>query len=302
MRPAGFALLPGCLIIYKDKHVPNSAAAAEIYSSCLIHVSRKYMLHRHALLMLCLAAALSGCASVESTPKVSVLPNDSAIQIASTRDHGPEALLGAIDAPPDIPSGTTISFKRIEPLHNKEPRYFIPASGRLKIVSVENPKKYNLKKNLDAWKTLLDTDIPHSEMHGRLEKQLSEIPWMNAGRCFHAKLQKYTFTWGKAILFLTSYVQGKTGGPVNNDMLVLVVQGLTFDGKYAVNGRFEIRHPRLPTNLWDERKRGRAVFDIDHETEQAERWLNTQPDNSFSPTIETYISLLSALRIEPKSK
>ena len=139
-------------------------------------------------------------------------------------------------------------------------------------------------------------------MHGRLEKQLSEIPWMNAGRCFHAKLQKHTFPWGKAILFLTSYVQGKTGGPVNNDMLVLVVQGLTFDGKYAVNGRFEIRHPRLPTNLWDERKRGRAVFDIDHETEQAERWLNTQPDNSFSPTIETCISLLSALRIEPTSK
>lgn len=233
---------------------------------------------------------------------MSVLRNDSAIEIASTRNHGPETLLGAIDAPPDIPSGTTISFKRIQPLHNKEPRYFIPASGRLKIVSVENPKKYNLTKNLDAWKTLLDAEVPQSEMHARLEKQLSEIPWMNAGRCFHAKLQKHKFQWGKAILFLTSYVQGKTGGPVNNDMLVLVVQGLTYDGKYAVNGHFEIRHPRLPTNLWDERKREMAVFDIDDETDKAERWLNAQPDSSFSPTIETYISLLGALRIEPTTK
>jgi hypothetical protein len=278
----------------------RSGAASRLWVT--LDVSLKYMLARHTLLTLCIVGALSGCASVESIPKVNVLLNDSAIQIADSRDHGPESFLGAIGLPPDIPSGTTIALKRIEPLHNKEPRYFIPASGRLKIVSLENQKKYNLTKSLDAWKTLLDADVPQSEMHGRLERQLSEIPWMNAGRCFHAKLQKHTFAWGKAILFLTSYVQGKTGGPVNNDMLVLVVQGVTFDGKYAVNGHFEIRHPRLPTNSWDERKQGKAVFDIDDETEQAEKWLSTQPDSSFNPSIQTYLSLLNALRIAPKSK
>ena len=260
------------------------------------------MLPSHILLILCFSAALSGCATIESTPKVTVLPNDSAIQVATIQDHGPKTLLGQVDAPPDIPSGTTISFKRIEPLHNGEPRYFIPASGRLKIVSVEHPKKYNLTKVLHAWKSFLDTDVPKAEIHGRLENQLSEIPWMNAGRCFHAKLRIHSFPWGKAILFLTTYVQGRTGAPVNNDMLVLVVQGLTSDGKYAVNGHFEIRHPLLPTDSWDKRKRGKAVFSIEDETEQAERWLNTQPEDSFSPTIQTYISLLSALRIEPTSK
>ena len=259
------------------------------------------MLAHRSFFFLSVVAAFSGCASVETIPKVQVLPNDSAIQIAESCDHGPESLLGSIGLPPDIPSGATIALKRIEPLHNMEPRYFIPASGRLKIVSVEKPNKYNLTKNLSVWRALLDADVPQSEMHGKLEKQLSEIPWMNAGRCFHAKLQKHTFPWGKAVLFLTSYVQGNTGGPVNNDMLVLVIQGLTFDGKYAVNGHFEIRHPNLPTNLWDKRKRGKAVFSIDDETDQAERWLNSQPDSSFSPTIETYISLLDALRVEPKS-
>jgi len=256
----------------------------------------------HTLLFLYAVAAFSGCASIGTVPKVQVLQNDSGIQIADSREHGPESLLGSIGLPPDTPSGITLALKRIEPLHNTEPRYFIPASGSLQIVSVDDPNKYNLTESHDAWRLLLDTDVSPQEMHYKLEKQLSEIPWMNAGRCFHAKLQKHTFPWGKAVLFITTYVQGNTGGPVNNDMLVLVVQGLTSDGRYAVNGHFEIRHPSLPINLWDERKKEKAFFSIDDETAQAEKWLDSQPDSSFSPTIQTYISLLNALRIEPKAK
>lgn len=120
---------------------------------------------------------------------------------------------------------------------------------------------------------------------------------MNASRCFHGKLRKKTFPWGDAVLFLTSYVQGRTGGPVNNDMLVLVAQGLTKDGRYAVDARFEIRHPRLPDSLWDERRKGKAVFSIDDECEEAEHWLDSQADGAFDPTFEQYEIFLSSLEI-----
>jgi len=120
---------------------------------------------------------------------------------------------------------------------------------------------------------------------------------MNAGRCFHGKLRKVSFPWGDAVLFLTSYVQGNTGGPVNNDMLVLVAQGLTNDGRYAVNAHFEIHHPKLPNSSWDERRRGLAVFSIDDECEEAERWLDEQPDVAFTPTIGQYEQFLSSLEI-----
>jgi len=131
------------------------------------------------------------------------------------------------------------------------------------------------------------------------DTQLAEVPWMNAGRCFHGKLRGRSFPWGDAVLFLTSYVQGKTGGPVNNDMLVLVAQGLTRDGRYAVNARFEIHHPELPDSSWDERRRGLAVFSIDDECEEAERWLDQQPDDAFEPAFAQYEQFLASLVISP---
>jgi hypothetical protein len=257
---------------------------------------------RTAFPLFFLITVISGCSSLESPPKLGVLPNQSGIQIADVHEHGPESLLGAIGRPPDIPPGTTLVLKRIQPLHNKEPRYFIAASGSLKIVNMQNASKYDLTQNVEKWRRFFDGSLSNAEIHKILEHQIAEIPWSNAGRCFHAKLQKHDFPWGNAILFLTTYVQGKTGGPVNNDMLVLVVQGFTSDGKYAVNGHFEISHPKLPTNLWDERSRKKAVFSIDDETAQAEMWLNRQPDKSFRPTIQAYIDFLSALWIGQKVK
>lgn len=200
---------------------------------------------------------------------------------------------------PDIPSRTTIEVKRVRSLHNKEPRYFIPASGMVQVVSIERYSYYNGTAALGGWRSLLrsSNQLGNNDQKMLNETQLSEIPWMNAGRCFHGKLRKVSFPWGDAALFLTSYVQGRTGGPVNNDMLVLVAQGLTKDGRYAVNAHFEIHHPKLPDSSWDERRQGRAVFSIDDECEEAERWLDEQPDDAFTPTIDQYEQFLSSLEI-----
>ena len=121
---------------------------------------------------------------------------------------------------------------------------------------------------------------------------------MNAARAFHAKQRYRRFPWGKSVMFLTTYVQGGTGGPVNNDMLVLVVQGFTNDGKYAVNGRFEISHLMLPELDWKAEYAGKRMnFSIDDETDKAKRWLDEQPDDSFKPSFQQYEEFLNALEI-----
>ena len=253
-------------------------------------------------------ALLPSCATVETVPDVSVKPNGSGIELSDIQSHGPKNLLGPSFAvggkpsQPDTPSGVTVNLRRIRSLHNKEPRYFIPASGSLQVVSIERYGDYpGHQGSLTRWKELLQSgeDVGPETQKMLYKSRLAEIPWMNAARCFHGKIRKRTFPWGNAIMFLTSYVQGSTGGPVNNDMLELVIQGLTNDGRYAVNGHFEIRHPKLPDSSWDTGSKGKARFSIDDETEAAEKWLDSQNDGSFEPTLDQYESFLAALQISP---
>ena len=258
-----------------------------------------------AVALLC----LGGCATRETIPGITVLPNDSGIEVVRVESLEPGWLIGKgrdeegrID-PPDIPSRTIIKIKRVQTLHNKEARYFIPASGIVQVASIERYSEYPGARHLGPWRQLIQSSSPLSEEARKKfnDSDPSEIPWANAARCFHGKMAKRTFPWGDAVLFLTHYIQGKTGGPVNNDMLVLVAQGFTKDGRYAVNARFEIRHPALPDSLWDNRREGRAVFSIDNECDKAEDWLDSQPDASFSPSIGQYEKFLSSLEISAGS-
>lgn len=122
---------------------------------------------------------------------------------------------------------------------------------------------------------------------------------MNAGRCFHGKLRHRSFAWGTALMFLTTYVQGKTGGPMNNDMLVLVVEGLTHDGRYAVNGHFEIHHPKIPDTGEEATDPHKVEISFEEEPERAEGWLDSQADTSFTPPFDQYEAFLAALEIRP---
>ena len=283
--------------------MPNRMFAKKfMFSMKLIHLAK--------LPSMAVLTCFVSCTSIETFPKVEVLPNDSGVEVGAIKSQEPSHFMGkSWDAdgklhPPDIPRRTVIKVKRVSALHNEEPRYFIPASGMLQVVSIERYSDYstewsNKTKLLTQWTDLLNSKdvLGDTEQKMLYKTQLSEIPWMNAGRCFHGKLRKRSFPWGDAVLFLTSYVQGKTGGPVNNDMLVLVVQGLTKDGRYAVRAHFEISHPKLPDSSWDERSKGKAVFSIDDECVKAESWLDLQLDDSFVPSISQYERFLSALKI-----
>ena len=261
---------------------------------------------KHIALSLTLSGlfTLVSCSTVETIPQVTVRPNNSGIEIGEVKQQGPSFLLGqgwvnGEPSPPDVPPRTTIEVKRSQTLRNKGPRYFIAASGLVQVVSIERYSDYGDPNTLTKWEKIINSpevlrDLEQNKLNSA---QISEIPYMNAARVFHGKLRKRQFPWGNAVLFLTSYIQGNTGGPVNNDMLILVVQGLTSDGRYAVNARLEISHPKLPNSSWDYHFKGKAVFSIDDECDEAEEWLDSQPDHSFSPTIGDYETFLSSLDI-----
>ncbi len=248
------------------------------------------------LLLAAVAIQLSGCAS-QKFPKVE-LNAAPAFSIEDYKNRDPHNLISGSYGKPNVPPSVTITLKRTKPLHNREPRYFIPADSTIKVVILSHSARYGINRLLKSWHRFFERS-PSSENAKAefLKAKLREIPFVNAGECFHAKLQRHDFPWGKSVLFLTSYVQGRTGGPVNNDMLILVVQGFTNDWRYAVRAHFSIRHPRLPESLWDKTTKGKVIFDIDEQDDQAEQWLDNQPSDSFQPAIQDYISLLSTLKI-----
>ena len=245
-----------------------------------------------------------GCASIERAPRVAVKPNNSGIKIGTIHQGSSRFRLGenprtfSAPFPPEVPSLVAIEVKRFESLHNKEPRFFISASGLVQIVSVE-PFSFYRESRERLWNLLESPGVPRRLGRPYL---IPEFPHVNGGNCFYGKLRKRSFPWGDAFLYLTTYVNGITGGPYNNDMLVLVAQGLTRDGRYAVNARLAIRHPKLPDSLWDERLKGKAVFLIDEDWKdpKAEQWLDSQPNDSFTPTFGQYETFLSSLEIRPQ--
>uniref|UniRef100_UPI0037831D00 hypothetical protein n=1 Tax=Prosthecobacter sp. TaxID=1965333 RepID=UPI0037831D00 len=245
-----------------------------------------------------LGASCSTHGNKTGAPALRVKPNATGLEIGAMRTHGPENFLGS--GPPNISSGVTATLKRKKNLHNQEACYFIKAPGKFQVVSMEGPGAANYPALMSTWRGLFDADL-NSGSTARTtlyQKQLSEIPWMNAGRAFHAKLRSRTFPWGRALLFLTTYTQGPGPGPVNNDMLVLVVQGFTHDGRFAVNGRFEIHHPQLPDSADEKPRVEKHFFDLDEPGDAAEKWLDAQPDESFDPSLQDYEAFLSALEIK----
>jgi len=247
---------------------------------------------------------LLGCSTVgtvgmvETVPRVSVGANRSGLEVGAIKSEGP-SVQGAIGT---VPTRTVIEVKRVGKQGNTEGRYFIRASGTVQVVSIERAGDYpEMAENVAKWRKLVASPsvLGASEQEMLDTTRLPEVPGMNAARVFHGKLRRSRFAWGDAVWFLTSYVQGGTGGPVNNAMLVLVIQGLTKDGRYAVNGRLEIGHPSLPDSSWDERQKGMALFAIDDEGKEAQEWLDAQGDDEFTPSFSQYEAFLGALRISP---
>ncbi len=246
------------------------------------------------------ALLLTACATKETIPQVSILMNQSGWVTGGLLIHGPRNLMKfSTNTSPDIPSGISIEVTRTPTPGTQE------ALGILQILSIEcaskyNTKHFNFEDTINTWRTIVESsESVNSKTRQTLSNpKLNEIPWVNAGRCFEGKVRVRTFPWGKGVLFITSYAQGTLGVPVNNEDIHLVVQGLSRDGRYAINGHFKINHPNLPATAWDTGRKGLKIFSIDDEAKLAEKWLDQQPDDSFSPSFQQYESMLQGLEFK----
>lgn len=263
----------------------------------------------HLRILLLLFTVLSSCAQREIRPQVRVLPNPSGLQCGNFEYSAAHSDVGGMVVEfskdgrrsklrkpvNDVPSGVWARVTRSNPIRVKGSRYMVSASGSLCVVTID-PAVWKMTETAAALKQALYS----GSRWAILPRSYVEIPSMNAARCFVSKLRVLDFPWGRGLVFITTYVQGSTGAPVNNDMLVLVLQGLTTDGRFAVSGHFDIRHPRLPDTMDNVKASGRRVFDIDDRSalNKAETWLNRQSDDSFHPSIPRYVALFSALEIK----
>ncbi|MBI4731577.1 MAG: hypothetical protein HY781_05520 [Chloroflexi bacterium] len=126
------------------------------------------------------------------------------------------------------------------------------------------------------------------------------LPTFNAAQVFYAQEQILPFMSGSGIRFMTEYAQ--YFAPVNNHDLFYTYQGLTSDGLYWVSAILPINHPILPANAdnppggvtWEEFSNNYEPYITDMVFQ-----LNTQPPDSYIPTLIALDALVASITIHP---
>ena len=221
--------------------------------------------------------------SGDRRPFTQIAPNHSGFRVVKTRYHGSE---GGFPTTQTMPPGVDLVIQRSG-----------APSATIKILNLESDPNSDLNpSSIKEWKSILS-----SEGHPQLGKRFPSIlPPINAARVLQAKERIQSFPWGKAAVFLAVYGQD-IPRQMGNEDLYLVVQGITTDGRYSVRMLIPVRHPQLPESSFATPPKGKTILAVEPSPRQAIRWLNTQPSNAFSPSIQQVESLLSALKIQTLS-
>ncbi len=135
---------------------------------------------------------------------------------------------------------------------------------------------------------------------GSFGPALPFLPVFNAGQIFFAHYQVLPFVNGSGIRFLTEYAQYYA--PVNNNDLFYTYQGMTADGQYWISAILPINHPMLPADAnnppngqtWEEFSNAYEPYIADMVNQ-----LNSQPPESFIPTLTALDALASSIVIQP---
>jgi hypothetical protein len=100
------------------------------------------------------------------------------------------------------------------------------------------------------------------------------------------------------VRFLTIYAQYVA--PVNNQDLFYTFQGLTADGRYFVSATLPVNHPslRADLNAFSTSELDTITKDYDQYRNDAAAALATQPNASFTPSLERLDALIASLAIE----
>ncbi len=126
------------------------------------------------------------------------------------------------------------------------------------------------------------------------------LPTFNAAQVFYAQEQNLAFVNGSGIRFITEYAQYYA--PANNHDLFYTYQGITSDGLYWISVILPINHPMLPANAdnppggmtWEEFSNNYDPYITDMVFQ-----LNTQPPDSYIPTLFALDALVSSIIVQP---
>jgi len=189
--------------------------------------------------------------------------------------------------------------KRPLPALEQGPRYFYPAHSFICAIPLEDASVNDFG---EAYPSLQGASVALQgilrERPDRLDdgNEVPDIPLNNAGRSILSRFQYVDFRSGSGILFLTQYSQEMEPNPVNNEELTLDFQGMTKDGTYYVAARLAITHPSLPRGIdfTDHIER-----DGEHRyLRNTESELETFPEDSFQPSLESLKALLTSIHVE----
>ncbi|MEZ5304470.1 MAG: hypothetical protein R3F11_28070 [Verrucomicrobiales bacterium] len=152
---------------------------------------------RHLALYAISALIFGSCATRESVPQVRLLGNKSGLKPEAIEFVDAYSFLNS-SGPPDVPRGSILSLGGRIGSSFSGSRYLVSSNGRVRILSVENPKKYHLTENLARLRQSLSAGDPSiaCTIHGE-----DEVPWMNAGRQFIARREIREFPMGQGAPF-----------------------------------------------------------------------------------------------------
>jgi hypothetical protein len=131
----------------------------------------------------------------------------------------------------------------------------------------------------------------------RAEKRYPYLPIYNATQVITVREKYFNFKSGKGMAYLTQFDQAVM--PISNHELVYTFQGLTADGKYYIAAVLPVNHPSLTK---DEREISGSYEKFASEfpdyLANTVKYLNEQPDSSFTPDLSTLDSMLRSLEVK----
>jgi hypothetical protein len=172
-------------------------------------------------------------------------------------------------------------------------------------ISVYPVQRYTelLPDTIPAYLSALQSIVSNSScpaFTGSFNSSLPFLPVFNASQVFFAECQVISFVGGNGIRYLTEFAQYYA--VVNNYDLFYTYQGITSDGNYWVSAILPINNPILPDN-GDNPPDGMTMeeFSANYEPYLMDviDQLNSQPSDSYNPTLTALDELVSSIIIHP---
>jgi hypothetical protein len=238
------------------------------------------------------------------TPTVTLAPsptpNVSCNEITLTLDPG--RATGFQSQTPPAAGGPDDPYFAINPQYTevKLQGYVLPDTFHTPQISVFPVQSYH-----DLMPDIIDPKV--SELQALLaggalpaKGALPLLPVFNAAEEFRAEYQVISFSGGSGIRYLTQYAQ--YFDPINSHDVFYSFQGLTTDGKYWISAILPISNSMLPPN-GDNPPNGMSQqqFSDQFDTYIADITdkLNSQPPESYSPTIAALDAQIESIAVHP---